>query len=80
MHGARLCPHTQSPRELTEPAEPTPCFQAPETEDGQVVLRCGQTHQVGSRLTVRHSLEEVTEAQVLPGPHTEESSNCFPSS
>lgn len=77
---ARLCLHTQSPRELMEPAEPTPRFQAPEVEGGQVVLRSGQTRQAGSRLVVRHSLKEVTEAQVLPGPHMEESSNCFPSS
>lgn len=31
----------QSPRELMEPAEPTPRFQTPEMEDGQVVLRSG---------------------------------------
>ena len=52
----------------------------PGEENGPVVLRIGQTHQAGSRLVIRHSLKEVTEAQVLPGPHLEESSNCFPSS
>ena len=52
----------------------------PGDENGPVVLRSGQAHQVGSRLVILHSLKEVTKARVLPGPHMEESSRCFSSS
>ena len=52
----------------------------PGDENGPAVLRSGQAHQAGSGLVILHSLKEVTEARVLPGPHTEASSNCFSSS